>query len=276
MQEDKRFMPKKGYICSIACEFAFACINHKEGEICQGFQMLNGESARIIRHNLGEDNLKYMKNSYNFIQRSMDNGDIEAAQTIHKDIARFRDQSLEKPTPMKHDTSQFQTFLKISDQSSTQSPSNNSRKVTQDFGSGFRAMLNAATSKKHESDTLEKRHISISPLKPSRPKPLHVKTGFRQMLEEATRGSDVVENERSIRKATVYRSFRSWGFRDMLDFVSPSDSHATLVVRGSAEKNVERLEKLLENVGKPKPNIERSMSRHEGFRRMLDAISPDS
>lgn len=288
LQEDKRFLPKKGDVCSMACEFAFACVNHKEGEVCQGFQMLNGKSARIIRHNLGENNVKYMENSYNFIQRSMDNGDIEAAQTTHKDIARLRGQPLENPKPpIKPNANQLRSFLDISDQSSKQDLPKNSEPVTRSFGSGFRAMLDAC-SKTHEPDALEKRDISISYSAPSKnqnrlpvkiqmskPEPLQVKPlGFLRMVEESIRGSDAVENEGAIRKTTVYRNFRGWGFRAMLDALS-SDQNDTLVVRSSAEKNL-RLKKLLENVGKPKPTIERSMRRHTGFRGMLDAISSDS
>lgn len=90
LQHDKRFLPRKGDICSMACEFAFACANHEEGSTCQGFQLLNGESERIIRHNLTDSDKNYLKNSFNFIQRSMDNGNLQDAIAVYNDIAKIR------------------------------------------------------------------------------------------------------------------------------------------------------------------------------------------
>ena len=67
--EEKARMPMKGDTCDMSCQFAFACANMKDGEPCQGFQLLsNGKISRIIRQNLAEYDEEYIQNCVRLIQ----------------------------------------------------------------------------------------------------------------------------------------------------------------------------------------------------------------
>lgn len=69
MLEGKARMPKKGDTCDMSCQFAFACANMKEGEPCEGFQLLsNGKITRLIKQNLAEYDQEYIQNCIRLIQ----------------------------------------------------------------------------------------------------------------------------------------------------------------------------------------------------------------
>lgn len=64
-------MPRKGDVCDMSCQFAFACANHVRDEPCQGFQLLgDGKLERHVRHNLDAYDRKSIENYVDMIQRS--------------------------------------------------------------------------------------------------------------------------------------------------------------------------------------------------------------
>jgi hypothetical protein len=131
--------PQKGDQCNASCAFYFCCANGKDFEQCKGFQMLNGESEKLIRRGLSEHDLEYIENAHTFIQRSLNNGQQEQANVILRDISQLKERVT--PQPTQHGSG-FLAMLEASHPSNpltTQEPQPEER-----ARSGFSAMLRAS------------------------------------------------------------------------------------------------------------------------------------
>ena len=85
--------PTKGSQCNSACAFYFCCANGKDFEECTGFQMLNGESKKLLEKALGTDSVEYINNSYGFIERAIQNNDLEAVEVVVRDLSQLRERA---------------------------------------------------------------------------------------------------------------------------------------------------------------------------------------
>jgi hypothetical protein len=85
--------PTKGSQCNSACAFYFCCANGKDFEQCQGFLMLNGETKKLLEKNLGTDAVEYIKNSYDFVERAIANGNLEAVDVVVRDLSQLRERA---------------------------------------------------------------------------------------------------------------------------------------------------------------------------------------
>ena len=82
--------PTKGSQCNSACVFYTFCGNGHDFEECTGFQMLNGESKKLLEKALGTDSVEYINNSYGFIERAIQNNDLEAVEVVVRDLSQLR------------------------------------------------------------------------------------------------------------------------------------------------------------------------------------------
>ena len=85
--------PTKGSQCNSACAFYFCCANGKDFEECTGFQMINGQSKKLLERTLGENSLEYIQNAYGFIERAIQNNDLEAVEVVVRDLSQLRERA---------------------------------------------------------------------------------------------------------------------------------------------------------------------------------------
>jgi hypothetical protein len=98
LRKEGRF-PTKGSQCNASCVFYFCCANSKDFGTCEkGFQMMNGESKRLLERNLGVDSVKYIENSYGFIERAIQNNNFEGVEVVTRDLSQLRDRTIPQPT----------------------------------------------------------------------------------------------------------------------------------------------------------------------------------
>jgi len=90
--------PQKGDQCNASCAFYFCCQNSRDFEECKGFLMLNGESEKLLKRGLSENDLEYIENAHTFIQRSIENEQTEQATVILRDIGQLRERLTPQPT----------------------------------------------------------------------------------------------------------------------------------------------------------------------------------
>jgi len=98
MKSGSARFPMKGTNCVPSCAFYFCCANGKDGENCTGFQLLNGESKKLLERNLGEDSVKYIENSYGFIERAIQNKNFDGVEVVTRDLSRLREKAIPEPT----------------------------------------------------------------------------------------------------------------------------------------------------------------------------------
>ena len=91
--------PQKGDQCNASCAFYFCCANSKDFGTCeQGFQLINGDSRKLLERNLGADSVKYIENSYGFIQRAIQNENLEGVELVTRDLSRLHEKAFPEPT----------------------------------------------------------------------------------------------------------------------------------------------------------------------------------
>jgi hypothetical protein len=103
--------PIKGSTCDAACAFYAFCANSVDFGNCRGFVLTNGQNLAIIKRNLDENTVEYVKNSFQTIQRSLDSGDTAFAHVIVRDISRLGEIA-NPPKPQKEpiNVSVFETY----------------------------------------------------------------------------------------------------------------------------------------------------------------------
>lgn len=217
MREGSARFPTKGAQCNGSCTFYFACQNSRDFEECRGFQMLNGESEKLLKRGLTQHDLEYIETAHTFIQRCIDNGQQEQASIILRDISQLREKAAPQPTQHGEGFLNMLEAAHPSNPTATAEPEPETRATI-----GFRSMLDATLGhdstlpqpihRKIESDTkhtltfigysyrgfvrveLWRRQdgtiITKFPEPPPEPKPAKPITrgcGFAAMLEEAFR-----------------------------------------------------------------------------------------
>jgi len=93
MRSGSARFPMKGTTCVPACAFYWCCINGEDGKNCVGFQLINGQVKRHLQEQLGEDALKYIENSYGFIERAIQNNNLEAVEVVIRDLSQLRERA---------------------------------------------------------------------------------------------------------------------------------------------------------------------------------------
>jgi len=92
LSDDKRF-PTIGSDCNASCCFYFCCANSEDYGKCQGFIMMNGESARLLKRTLDNNVLEYIQNSYVTAQHALTNGNMETVECVTRDIHQLEELS---------------------------------------------------------------------------------------------------------------------------------------------------------------------------------------
>jgi hypothetical protein len=98
MRSGSARFPTKGTTCVPACCFYWCCQNGEDGKNCVGFQLINGQVKRHLQEQLGEDALKYVQNAYGFIQRAIQNENLEGVEVITRDVSQLRERTIPEST----------------------------------------------------------------------------------------------------------------------------------------------------------------------------------
>jgi len=93
MRDGSARFPTKGTTCAPACCFYWCCQNGEDGKDCVGFQLINGDTKRHLQEQLGEDALKYIENAYGFIQRAIQNENVEGVDVVVRDLSQLRERA---------------------------------------------------------------------------------------------------------------------------------------------------------------------------------------
>jgi hypothetical protein len=91
IHKGEKIIPKRGVSrCSPACLVFELCLNYEEGELCSNYKpMENGKLTMRMLENLEDSDKIYFANTTKFIQRCLDNGDVEDAEIYVNDVKRF-------------------------------------------------------------------------------------------------------------------------------------------------------------------------------------------
>jgi hypothetical protein len=52
---------------------------------------MDGDNAKLLQRNLDSDTIEYIQNAYAVVERSIQNGDVEYAELLERDIQRLKD-----------------------------------------------------------------------------------------------------------------------------------------------------------------------------------------
>jgi len=90
--------PRKGEQCNASCVFYAFCANGKDFEPCErGFQLINGKTHEHLEKVLGTDAVEYIKNSYDFMERAIENNNLEAVAVVTRDLSQLRERAFPEP-----------------------------------------------------------------------------------------------------------------------------------------------------------------------------------
>jgi len=93
LRQTARF-PRKGDQCNASCVFYAFCANGKDFEPCErGFQLINGKTHEHLEKVLGTDTVEYIKNSYDFLQLAIENGNLEGVDVVTREIQGYREKA---------------------------------------------------------------------------------------------------------------------------------------------------------------------------------------
>jgi len=150
MRSGSAKFPVKGSNCLPSCAFYWCCGNSGDGEPCQGFFLINGDAKRLLEKQLGENSLQYIKNSYGFIERAIQNNHPEDAEVILRDMSALRERIT--PQPTRYGTG-FLAMVEAS-RGFSNKPTHEPDPVEREPNTGFRGMLDALRSKIESHPTL--------------------------------------------------------------------------------------------------------------------------
>ena len=86
--------PRKGDQCNASCVFYTFCANGKDFEPCErGFQLIDGKTHEHLEKVLGTDAVEYIKNSYDFMERAIANGNLEGVDVVTREIQGYREKA---------------------------------------------------------------------------------------------------------------------------------------------------------------------------------------
>ena len=54
---------------------------------------MNGDSRKLLERNLGKDSVKYIENSYGFIERAIQNNNFEGVEVVTRDLSQLREKA---------------------------------------------------------------------------------------------------------------------------------------------------------------------------------------
>lgn len=135
-----------GEPCDPSCAMWFCCENSVPNGICKGFVLLNGESRKLLRRNMQEDDLLYLEDCVGAVQ----NGcapDVKRSLTgeVFRCLKPISDILEEEPI----ERLGFRGMLDhVSKETDTPSPS---QPIIRGFGRGFRGMLDEMSEGKKRS-----------------------------------------------------------------------------------------------------------------------------
>jgi len=90
--------PRKGDQCNASCVFYAFCANSKDFELCErGFQLINGDSRKLLERTLGTDSVEYIKNSYDFLQLASQNGNLDGVDVVTRELSALQEKAFPEP-----------------------------------------------------------------------------------------------------------------------------------------------------------------------------------
>ena len=98
LRDSARF-PTEGSQCDASCAFYWCCENSQDFGECKGFVLLNHGNLEHIKRTLDEHIDEYIQNSYQAIQRCLDNGTEDMGDIILRDIDSIGKQFSNKRQP---------------------------------------------------------------------------------------------------------------------------------------------------------------------------------
>jgi hypothetical protein len=191
--------PTVGSQCNASCAFYAFCANSEDFGTCKGFILMNGQNLAQLKRNLDEDSIEYVKNSFPVIQRMLNNGHHDFAETVTRDVQRLGE--IARPKTQTERKYGFMGMLEAAFGNQTEEKVE-PKVVIRGFGRGFIGQLEEAltgTPKEEIKPTIVRR----------------IPVGFKAMLEDAFGSQPIIRGyseqlEKSKRRIPL-------GFKAMLE-----------------------------------------------------------
>ncbi len=194
-----------GEPCDPSCFMWFCCSNSVPDGFCKGFSLLDGESRKLLRRNLQEDDLLYLEDCVGAVQNGC-RSDVKRSLTseVYRCLKPISD-ILREEEPIER-----LGFRGMLDSAFPTAPESTPKAVIRGFGRGFVGMLDELNRDKPEIRSF------VEPARKNSENPtttIHHVFGFLDMLDDCNRK---YEEEAEKAKAVI----RNVGFRGVLDSIS--------------------------------------------------------